>query len=132
VYHVQAADAVNHLDALNKLTNTYIEASYVSRSSSNDIKTLIYNFPDLAALVVFPKYTIEQVIQIARAKRALPAGITRFLIPGRIMRLNADLAYLRSDRPLTDKNLWLYTLTMEKSADDQVRYYQEPVYLMDE
>lgn len=132
VYYIQATSEVNHLDALNKLTNSYIEKTYVSRSTDNDIKTLLGEYPDLAALVVFPKYEIEQVLQIARSKRLLPAGITRFLIPGRVMRINADLTYLKSDRSLAEKNEWLYALTMEKLADDQVRYYQEPVYLMDE
>lgn len=132
VFHIQAANGVNHLDALNKFTNTYIKASYVSRSTNKDIQSLISEFPDLAALVVFPKYEVDQVIQIARAKRALPAGITRFLIPGRVMRLNADLTYLKSERSLAEKNDWLYTLTMEKLASDRVRYYEEPVYLMDE
>ncbi|MDM8556283.1 NAD(P)-dependent oxidoreductase [Desulfococcaceae bacterium HSG7] len=131
-FHIKPAPGVNHLDALNKLTNTYIEASYVTRSIENDINLVAEEHPDLAALVIFPKYEIEQVLQIARARRALPAGITRFLIPGRVMRLNADLAMLKSSQSLSEKNEWLYELTMKKLADDQVRYYQEPVYLLDE
>ena len=123
---------VNHLDALNRLTNRYIQESYVSRCTDNDVQTLFGEFPDLGAIVFFPKLEVEQVIQIARAKRLLPAGITRFLIPGRVMRLNADLTYLKSDRSLKEKNEWLYDLTMEKLSADQVRYYQEPIYLMDE
>lgn len=132
IYHIQPAGGANHLEALNKLTRTYIDASYVSRCTDCDIKTLIHKFPDFAALVIFPKYEIEQVLQIARAKKALPAGITRFLISGRVMRLNADLEYLRSDKSLSEKNEWLYNLTMERLAGDRVRYYHEPVYLMDE
>ncbi len=132
VYHIKPAPAMNHLDALNKLTSTYIEASYVTRTVSSDIKTLSLKYKDLAALVIFPKYEINQVLQIARSRRRLPAGITRFIIPGRVMRLNADLNYLRSDKSLREKNEWLYHLTMDKLAKDQVRYYEEPVYLMDE
>jgi phosphoglycerate dehydrogenase-like enzyme len=131
-YHIKPAPGVNHLDALNKLTHTYIEASYVTRSTENDINLVAEEYPDLAALVIFPKYEIDQVLQIARARRALPAGITRFLIPGRVMRINADLAVLKSSQSLSEKNEWLYELTMQKLADDQVRYYQEPVYLLDE
>ena len=132
VYHIQPATDVNHLDALNKLTNTYIEASYVTRTTSSDIKSLRLKYPDMAALVIFPKYEIKQVLQIARSRRALPAGITRFIIPGRVMRLNADLEYLKSDRPIDEKNEWLYDLTMKKLDNDQARYYHEPVYLLDE
>ena len=132
VYHIKPAPAVNHLDALNKLTSTYIEASYVTRAVSSDMKMLSTKYTDLAALVIFLKYEIDQVLQIARSGRRLPAGITRFIIPGRVMRLNADLNFLRSDKSLREKNEWLYHLTMDKLAKDQVRYYEEPVYLMDE
>jgi len=131
-YHIKPAPHVNHLDALNKLTQTYIEASYVTRTIESDINRVAKEYPDLTALVIFPKYEIEQVLQITRAGRALPAGITRFLIPGRVMRLNANLAVLKSSQSLSEKNEWLYELTMKKLADDQVRYYQEPVYLLDE
>ena len=131
-YHIKPAPGVNHLDALNKLTSTYIEASYVTRTIESDINRVAEEHPDLAALVIFPKYEIDQVLQIARAGRALPAGITRFVIPGRVMRLNADLAVLKSSQSLSEKNEWLFELTMKKLADDQVRYYQEPVYLLDE
>jgi hypothetical protein len=99
---------------------------------SSDMKVLSTKYTDLAAVVIFPKYEIDQVLQIARSGRRLPAGITRFIIPGRVMRLNADLNYLRSDKSLREKNEWLYRLTMDKLAKDQVRYYEEPVYLMDE
>ena len=132
VYHIQPAAGVNHLDALNKLTNAYIEASYVTRSTHGDLIQLKKEYPDMAALVVFPKYEPRQVIQIARSGRALPAGITRFLIPGRVMRLNANLDMLKSPTPLKEKNRWLYDFTLAKLADDRARYYQEPVYLFDE
>ncbi len=131
-FHIDPAPGVNHLDALNKLTQAYIEASYVTRTIESDINVVAEEHPDLAALVIFPKYEIDQVLQIARAGRALPAGITRFLIPGRVMRLNADLNMLKSSRPLGEKNEWLYELTMKKLAEDRVRYYQEPIILLDE
>ena len=69
---------------------------------------------------------------MAKAKRALPAGITRFIIPGRVLRLNADLKYLKSDKSLAEKNEWLRQLILEKLDNRAVRYYEEPVYLLDE
>jgi hypothetical protein len=62
----------------------------------------------------------------------LPAGITRFIIPGRVLRLNADLSYLKSDETLIRKNELLRELVLEKLANSAVRYYEEPVYLLDE
>lgn len=132
VYFIEPAPGVNHLDALNKLTHTYIETSHVSRTISTDMVSLHREFPDLAALVVFPQYTVEHVLQIAKAGRVLPAGITRFVIPGRVLRLNLELDYLKSDKSLPEKNKWLYQIILEKQAGGKIRYYEEPVYLLDE
>jgi hypothetical protein len=75
---------------------------------------------------------VEQVLQIARNGQLLPSGITRFIIPGRVLRLNADLAYLQSDNSLEEKNAWLDELVDSKLSGGKIRYYQEPVYLLDE
>lgn len=132
VFLVQAAPGTNHLRALVKLTETYIGLGQVERILNDNMTTLKNEYPDLAALVVFPEYTIEQVLQIARAGRVLPAGITRFIIPGRVLRINADLNYLKADKPLAEKNEWLRQLMIDKLSRSAVRYYQEPVYLLDE
>ena len=132
IYHIQPTAGVNHLDAMNKLTSAYINAGHVTRTLDRDMDTLLAEFPDLTGVVVFPVFTLEQVLQIADAGNAMPAGITRFIIPGRVMRLNADFEYLTSGKDLEEKNNWLYDMVMERLAADSVRYYSEPVYLLDE
>jgi hypothetical protein len=49
-----------------------------------------------------------------------------------VLRLNAELRHLKSDRPLSEKNEWLHQLLMDKLSKSKIRYYQEPVYLLDE
>jgi len=71
-------------------------------------------------------------LQIAQASRELPAGITRFIIPGRVLRLSAELRHLKSDQSLSEKNEWLHQLLMDKLDQGKIRYYEEPVYLLDE
>ncbi len=132
VFLVQVAQEASHIQALNKLTEPYITASRVERTLNNSISGLRAEYPDLAALVVFQEHTVEQVLQIAQAGRVLPAGITRFVIPGRVLRLKANLDYLRSDKSLAEKNEWLRQLVVDKFSSREVRYYQEPVYLLDE
>ncbi len=132
IFLVQPAPEVNHLDALNRLTETYIAAYEVARTLNSNINQLRKEFVDLTALVIFPEYTVKQVLQIAQVGRVLPAGITRFIIPGRVLRINADLSALRADKPLNEKNEWLNQLIMEKLDRGQIRYYEEPVYLLDE
>ncbi len=131
-YLVQPAAGVNRLDALNHLTETYIEAATVDRTLDRDIHLLRAEYPDLTTLVVFPAYSVAQVMQVTISGRYFPAGITRFVIPGRILRLNADLSVLRSDKPLHEKNRWLNQLLEEKLRQNAIRFYREPVYLLDE
>jgi len=132
IYHIQPKKGVNNLVSLNKLTDTYIQTSYVTRTLHADIDTLLNEFPDLAGVVVFPVFTLDQVLQTADGGNVMPAGITRSIVPGRVMRLNADFEYLKSDRDIDEKNKWLYDLVMEKLSNDQARYYAEPIYLLDE
>lgn len=132
VFLIQPADGVNRLVALNRLTNLYITSYHVTRTLNDDIISLQKEYPDLAALVVFPEYTVDQVFQIAKAGNVLPAGITRFIIPGRVLRLNMDLSILKDDIPLPEKNAWLTDFVIEKQTSSKVRYYAEPVYLLDE
>ncbi len=91
-------------------------------------------YPHIIVQVLKDKshYTLDQVLQTADAGHVMPAGITRFIIPGRVMRLNADFEYLKSDIDINEKNRWLYDLVMEKLSNGEARYYAEPIYLMDE
>ncbi|MFZ1396582.1 MAG: hypothetical protein WAS33_06785, partial [Candidatus Promineifilaceae bacterium] len=87
----------------------------------------------LAAVVIFPEYTVNQVMAATLSSgRLFPAGITRFIIPGRILRLNAPLSVLKSDMSLREKNRWLHELLVEKQGKGGIRFYGEPVYLLDE
>jgi len=132
VYRLQARPGVNRLEALNQLTAAYIDASYTSRTLLQDMAQLQHEFPDMTALVVFPVYSVEQVIQLAQAGRRLPAGITRFIVPGRILRVNLDLEVLRADQSLREKNRWLHEQLLDKQRNGRIRFYAEPVYLLDE
>ena len=132
IYLVQPKPGANRLDALNKLTAAYIDAGLTSRTLNRNVLQLRHEYEDMIALVLFPKYEVEQVIQLAQAGRRLPAGITRFIVPGRILRVNMDLSVLRSDLSLRDKNRWLQAYLVEKQKQGEIRFYAEPVYLLDE
>ena len=132
VYLVHAGAGINRLDALNHLTTAYIDAAQTSRTLNKDIAQLQHEFPDMVAVVIFPVFTVDQVIQLAHAGRRLPAGITRFIVPGRILRINLDLEILRSEQSIREKNRWLHEQLLEKQKNGQIRFYAEPVYLLDE
>ena len=132
IRHIQMEPGLNYLDALNTLSTVYTEAGHITRTLQRNVDTLLKEFPDFSCLAIFPSYTLKEVLKIVDGGKLLPAGITRFIIPGRVMHLNADFEYLKSDRNLEEKNRWLHDLVMKRLANDQVRYYAEPVYLMDE
>ena len=133
IFLIYPAPGVNRLEALNQFTEAYIEAGHVDRTLNSNILSLKNEYEDLAAVVIFPEYTVNQVMQATLSSgRLFPAGITRFLIPGRILRLNANLAVMKSDKSLREKNRWLHEMLVDKQGKGGIRYYGEPVYLLDE
>lgn len=123
---------VEWLRLLNDVVAAYGEWGNVERTLSTDVEQLASQFPDFAALVVFPRFRPQAILALADQGRTVPAGITRFIIPGRILRLNAPLAKLAANEPLATKQAWLDNLVSEKLLERQVRYYEEPVVLLDE
>ncbi|MEZ4591757.1 MAG: NAD(P)-dependent oxidoreductase [Chloroflexota bacterium] len=134
VFLIYPAQGVNRLEALNQFTEAYIDAAgHVDRTLNSNILSLKNEYEALAAVVIFPEYTVNQVMAATLSSgRLFPAGITRFIIPGRILRLNAPLSVLKSDMSLREKNRWLHELLVEKQGKGGIRFYGEPVYLLDE
>ncbi|MDV7390811.1 hypothetical protein RZS08_05635, partial [Arthrospira platensis SPKY1] len=93
---------------------------------------LLAQFPQMQAVAIFPQFKPEDVFDAAAQGDFLPAGLTRFVIPGRILRLNASLARLKQDEPLAEKRAWFNQFLAEKLTRSRLRYYQEPVVLLDE
>jgi hypothetical protein len=127
-----AEDAGDWLAALNHMVERYGRWGHVERTLSGDLATLAAQYADLAALVTFPRFTMGDILALAAQGRTVPAGITRFIVPGRVLRLNAPLEMLAADAPLAAKQAWLEELLRERLAGRQVRYYEEPVVLLDE
>lgn len=132
-YLAELADEdYNRLDVLNAMVEGYTVRGDVARTLTTDLHNLQTTYPGMAALVVFPQFTPNFVLEVAGQGRYLPQGITRFIIPGRVLRLKAPLDVLRSDEPLAAKRRWLDEYVREKLARRSVRYYQEPVVLLED
>jgi phosphoglycerate dehydrogenase-like enzyme len=124
--------AVDRLEVMNEIVARYTAWGNVERTLLTEIERLRGQFPQMAAVAIFPQFVPEQVFETASHGRLLPAGLTRFVIPGRILRLNADLERLRADEPLAAKRAWFNDFLAQKLARSRLRYYQEPVILLDE
>ncbi len=122
----------NRFDALAAISSAYTAAAVVSRTLERDLSKVSAWYPDGVALVEYPDFTVEQVLLAARSGRLLPAGVTRFLISGRVLRLELPLEMLTDSRDLSAKNRWLHDYLTEKQRHGKIRYYREPVYLLDE
>ena len=130
-YAVHPKPEADWIEALGELTQTYIEAATVARTLESDRLRLAHQYPDMAAVVVFPEYTVSQVLQAAESGRRFPAGITRFIIPERVLHADIEIDPLIADAPLHEKNRWLHELLLEKNRQGQIRYYPESIYLLD-
>lgn len=129
---VHAGEGRNRFEALASVAEAYIGAGLVSRTLERDMLRLATWYPDMTLLVEYPEFTVEQVLLAARSGTLLPAGVTRFIVPGRVLHLDVPVDLLTSDRPLDEKNRWLHDHLTEKERAGQIRYYREPVYILDE
>lgn len=128
----QTVEGADKLTVMNLLVNTYLAWGNVERTLLTDLPRLKAQFPSIQAVAIFPQFSPEEVFDAATAGDYLPAGLTRFVIPGRILRLNAELSRLKKDEPLSEKLAWFNEFLAEKLKRSRLRYYQEPVILLDE
>lgn len=117
---------------LNQVVDTYRDRTRIFRVVTTELEDLLKQHENVTAVVVFPRYGLEEILALAADEVKLPTGITRFLIPGRVLRMDITLDILMSDQPLVEKNRWLERYILEKLAQKKVRYYQEPVFLFDD
>lgn len=127
-----AAPGPHQLTTMNQMVQCYNQWGSVERTLLTNPSRLLAQFPHMAAVAIFPQFKPETVFDVASDGRFVPAGLTRFVIPGRILRLNADLQRLKADEPLAIKRAWFNDFLAEKLARSRLRYYQEPVVLLDE
>ncbi len=128
----EADDDHGWVAVLDELVSGYGAIADVDRTLHTDVDSLHTQFPHFAGLFVYPQFSPDIVLHLAATGQRLPAGLTRFVIPGRILRLNAPLSILRSDWSLEEKRDWLDGVVEEKMAERRLRYYEEPVVLLDE
>ena len=122
----------DRLTVMNHIVTHYNAWGDVERTLLTDLSRLQAQFPHMTAVAVFPQFKPQAVFEAAAQGKLLPAGLTRFVIPGRILRLNADLARLKQEEPLAHKQAWFENFLADKLARSRLRYYQEPVILLDE
>ncbi len=114
------------------LVDTYIGHWNVSRVTDLEDDSVDWRFPDWSMIVEFPTLTVEDVMKAAVGDDLLPAGITRFLVTERALRLNVDLTLLTGPGTREEKQEALNGLLEARASAGRLRRYEETVYILDD
>jgi hypothetical protein len=124
------AARVEHLHAL--VDVYYHGEARMDRVNHSDVAALKQHHPHFGALVSFPDFAKSDVRAVAEGGHLLPSGVTRILVPRRVLGFNLRLPLLKSNLPLEEKRRWLAEEMHHKVAEHKVRYYQEPTFVFDD
>jgi hypothetical protein len=118
---------------LNAIVDLYRDRVPFHRATRDSWSEARARFPDVTALVVFPKFHPDEIIEIATSGARLPAGITRHVIPWRALRINIALDLLADPgKSIEEKNRWLKAWIEERTVQKNIRFYEESTVLFDE
>ena len=119
-------------ELLCELVAVYRGKTEVHRAVEVDLPTLIKEYPDLTAVIIFPTFSPRELLEIAVNGAKVPMGITRHLVGGRALGLDIPLEMFTDKQSLAEKNAWLEDLIARRLKANKVRLYQEPVFVFDE
>ena len=125
-------DLASRTRALNRITELYAKKASVDRTTAQQVRELRGTYENLTAIVVYPPFKVNEVLELCAAGVLLPPGITRFTVSPRALRVNYPLEELSSSKSLEEKNKALERWVNERVARKGVRYYAEPTVLYDE
>ena len=117
---------------LNNLVSVYKGKADIYRASNDIWEIQKPYYPDITALVVFPRLTPADIIQAAQSREKIPTGITRHIIPHRALNINFPMDVLQKDWPLEKKEKWLQDWLMERMAANAIRFYSESTFSFNE
>ncbi len=116
---------------LSALVDSYVGQWKVSRIEQDDLPDVAVLYPDWAVLVEHPTLTIDDVMKAALSEDRLPAGVTRFIVPDRALRVKADLGVL-AEGPDSGRLAQLGRLIEGLVGEARVRRYPQSVVIFDE
>lgn len=119
--------------ALRQIVDLYTKReARMDRVNHSDVAALAAQHPHFGALVTFPDFDKRDIRAAAEEGNKLPSGVTRILVPRRVLGFNLRLPLLKSTLPLEEKRSWLADEIQHKVSEHQVRYYQEPTFIFDD
>jgi len=122
----------SRIEKLQRLLAAVERIGSSERSGEIDLQPLVEVYQDLAGLLIFPAFEIEEVIEAANQGICLPSGLTRFIISPRALRVNYPVDRLAADDALESKQRELEAWMQERVLGRRVRFYAESTFLFDE
>lgn len=114
------------------LVGSYVGRWTVGRVTEADDDAVAWRFPDWSVIVEFPTLSIQDVMKAAIGDDLLPAGVTRFLVPERALRLNVGLSLLKSGGSTGDKQESLEAMLAARARAGRIRRYEETIVILDD
>ena len=118
-------------EALRALVAVYRDAPAVHRVEGGARDDLDSAYGP-GALVLFRRFEKAEIVALAQDGGRLPAGVTRYVIPGRALRLNTPLPWLAGEISAAAAQAALDAQLRQRWQAHGVRYYAEPAFLFDE
>ena len=121
---------------LGQIRNLYSYYEFRYRYSRIDSDTDISDLNNVSnregLLIIYPEFSKENILNISAINHKLPAGITRHLIPNRVLHIKYPIEKLKSHVDLDKKNSELLKFVIHKIENKKVRLYKEPILIFDE
>ncbi len=125
-------DLVARAELLRRVVSVYNGRADIHRVRATDLASVADHYDGVGALVVFPAFGPDDILELVRRGGALPSGISRHVIPGRALRVNFPMGDLADEAPRDVKNRHLDEWIRRKRQANQIRSYDEPTVLYDE
>jgi hypothetical protein len=120
------------LACLSSLVINYFNRARIERVNVTSCDAVLGIYADLAGVVVFPRFEVQDVIEVAASGSLFPSGLTRFVVSPRALRINYPIEALSRAVSIEEKQRELDAWIREVVARRGVRYYAEATFLFDE
>lgn len=126
--HAVAQGLAQRNATLSQVVNAYHNAATLYRTPLSDPGQIWPLFPNAIALIMFPAYEPQDIIEAALQRAYLPPGVSRHIVHGRALNLNYPMENLRAEASLAAKNAGLQDWLRQQYAARSIRYYAESTF----
>lgn len=126
-------DVEERLAVLEQVVSAYEGQSGLERIKLADYDQLSEAFRSVEhQLVLYPALHKGELLHLAARGIMIPTGLTRHLIPGRALGINVGLAFLSELDDSQAKQAHFQRFIEDLDRAGRIRFYEEPVFIMNE